>query len=300
MRRITLFLVSLLLIASVGTTQDYFFGALDRMLQGEAIGVNRTALDVDELILVRFIGDGTDTFAKVTVGGAAVDTLTFTQDATDGTTASDEFECPESGALGGVIDLTDTSCDTLGEVVDAINESTSWRAVILDGLRTDVVNGTTGGFLADAADQDCQSMVGDKLLSDTSEATAEWVTMAVTESRSMEDYLGGSGPSSNLIPRPFEGKRAAILRAVSVLDQSAAGTFAVSSVDVDNAENGGSETVTTLFTLATADATEDDNNWYPYGLMGRKDEKLIIRYIDSGALTAVTRAHVYGVEWDHR
>lgn len=301
--RVLAFSLSLMLVSSVGVSQDYFFASLNNFFQGESIGGYRNAVDTDVALLIRYIGSASD-FAQVAVGGAAVDTLTFTQDDTDGTTASTELECPVSGALGGVIDLTDAACDTLGEIVDIINASTGWRVIILDGLRSDVFDGTSGGFLADAADQDCQSIEGDSILVDTSEgATPEWATVAITDLRSMQDYvsnIGAAGVTRKLIPTPFMGKRAAILRVVSLLNQSAAGTVEIYSVLVKNAEAGGSETVTTLHVLATADNTEDDFNWYPYGIMGRKDEKLIIRFIDPGAYTAVTRIAAYGIEWDHR
>lgn len=295
-----MFAFSLMLVASVGVTQDYFFRSLDAFFAGETIGEYMTATDTDVALLVKYIGTA-NTMATITVGGAAVDTLTFMQDDTNGsTTASTEFECPVSGALGGVVDLTDASCDTLGEVVDIINASTGWRAVILDGFRTDIVDGTTGGFLADAADQDCQSVVGDKLLWDSSEPTSEVLTIALTNKRSMADYLGGPGATGDLFENPFQDWRTALLRSVSTVNSSAAGTWQIYSVLVDNDEGGGAETVSTLINRATQDNSEDDFNYYPYGVMGKKGEKLVLRWDDPGTIAAATLTwSAYGIEWEY-
>lgn len=82
------------------------------------------------------------------------------------------FEAPVSGALGGIIDMTDASANTLGEVVDVINSTSTtfasgyFRAAIVNGLRSDVVS--TLAFVADAADTDVTSDAGEVIYWDSS------------------------------------------------------------------------------------------------------------------------------------
>jgi hypothetical protein len=112
-------------------------------------------------MIVKYIGSN-PAGGTVTVAAGTGD-LTFKTGAVGSSSADTTIECPVSGALGGVIDVSDTACNTLGEVVDAINGSANWRAVIVDGLRADNSDNTTGLFFT---------------LSETSASTAKGLALA--------------------------------------------------------------------------------------------------------------------------
>ena len=87
-----------------------------------------------------------------TVAVEADGNLTFTV----GGAAYAGFECPFAGALGGVLDVSNAECNTVGEVVQIINSTPItfatgyFRAAMVASLATDVVS--TQAWLADAAD----------------------------------------------------------------------------------------------------------------------------------------------------
>jgi hypothetical protein len=98
------------------------------------------AANTEPALYVKYFGPGgaaTTTLAVETDGN-----LTFVVNGA----AYAGFECPVSGALGGVIDVSDTACDTAGEVVDVINSTATsfstgyFRAVIAAGLRADTID----------------------------------------------------------------------------------------------------------------------------------------------------------------
>lgn len=64
----------------------------------------------------------------------------------------------------GVIDVSDATADTLGEVVDLINASANWKAYIKDGLRADA----SAGLLARSETTMTPNVTQTPLYSDTS------------------------------------------------------------------------------------------------------------------------------------
>jgi len=89
---------------------------------GPATGAS-TTLDDTIALYVKYVGT---TAGKPTVTVNATGTIEFQVAGA----ADTSVECPVSGALGGIIDTTNASCNTFGEVINAINASGSnWRAV---------------------------------------------------------------------------------------------------------------------------------------------------------------------------
>lgn len=281
-------------LLNVAQTQDGYGAYLDKYINGDTVSQYVNAVDTDTPLLIKYIGSSK--FAKVAVAGTGTSTITFTQDNTDGTTADTTLECPVSGALGGVIDQTNAACNTLGEIADIINGSTDWRAVILDGYRTDDLNGTNGDFIAQAATLNVMNPAGLAVLRDTSVGTAEYVTRALTNKRDMRYYVG---PDGTLIRKPFADSRVVVMESISNLDLSAAGSFKVDSVDVTHSAKG-AETVTTKVNRATQDAAQDVFSWLPFGLFGKKGQKVVLRHTDAGAITAATTWTVWGLEYDYK
>ena len=132
------------------------------------VSATMLAADTSPMFYIKFVGaPGTGTTATTTVA-VTTTSLTFVYNGA----AYTGFECPVSGALGGVIDTSNAACDTLGEVVDTINSdrgtTTSlgkFRAVIGAGLRSDASNAT---MLADAADSEVTTPNGEIVYWDSS------------------------------------------------------------------------------------------------------------------------------------
>lgn len=97
---------------------------------GPIAGVS-TAADSDPVFFVKYIGStaGKPT-VEVSSGGDITLKIAGSVDATVG--------CPTH--VTGIIDVSDTSCDTFIEVANAINMSDNWRAVLVNALGTDNAN----------------------------------------------------------------------------------------------------------------------------------------------------------------
>lgn len=103
----------------------------ERILAGKKI--SRSVVDDQDIgLVVRY--KGTQASATVEVASATGD-ITFKHgdlgaEAVDSTIDS-------GGNDAGVIDVSDATADTMGEVVDMINASPNWEAYLVDCLRTD-------------------------------------------------------------------------------------------------------------------------------------------------------------------
>ncbi len=264
---------------------------LARFLNGQTVAGVRDADDTDVAIVVDYV-EGANTIAQLAL--EANGDLTFTQDNTSGATASTELECPVSGALGGVISVSDGACNTFGEVVDIINASVSWRAVLVGALRTDTWDANS--ILADPADSDVRDLEGDSFYWDTD---ASFMASYVVSDK--QDFTSFYGSAGNLLKNPWDGTRATIryLAATSTFG-SGSSTIVVYSVKPDN--QGGSEEVTTLFSTVGASTTTEKiavTLGMLGGILGRNDEKLLFR-LENSAASASTFLKVYGSEFASR
>lgn len=232
------------LAATAAWASPLFF---EKMLSGEPVGSSLSAVSTDTAIVIRYIGGGS---GGGEVAVAAGGDITLTIDGSADTTT----ECPVSGAYGGVIDVSDASCNTLGEVVDAINFSSNWRAAIVNGLRSDSSNDTLKTFTTTAAD----AKDGLAMLWDT--AVALQMTQSLLPSESIT-FFSTPGPAlPGLVTNPVIGKRmcatwysenvttggAATITFYSAKRTQVAGTLNAAGTGF----NGGSETDTTLFSAA--------------------------------------------------
>lgn len=269
-------------IASYASAQSFY----EQIIKGVPVAKTLTAVSTDNAMVIKYVGGGTGGGeVAVAAGGAITLTVATVADATT--------ECPVAGAYGGVIDVTDASCDTLGEVCDAINFSANWRCVLLDSLRSDSSNDTLvtiGATTADAKD-------GLTLKTDTAVALTMTQTL-VPDNASIQFYLGSGGTAPSLIANPFKDTQMGLLY-FSEKSAHTLNTINIYSVKVNNklgALNaagtgfvGGSETVNSTFT-ATGGATGVASAWdfrsVPY--LGLKGDKLIMRVTTTVSLTAPT------------
>ena len=249
-----------------------------------------SADDTDSAIIIRYIGTGTANSGTVDV---EVDTdIVFLQGVQGAEAASTELECPVSGALGGIIDVDDAACDTVGEVVDIINDSTSWRAVVVDALRSDVVNDR----ILDEAATRATSVNGYAIKWDTSTALMSTRALVTPDLRTMAGYLRAGqslGTVNDIESDVFDNTQTVFRLANATATTGGALTFTIFSVDVGKFEgnaNTFTETVTTLYAepggATGANKVFDDQA--PFGIRSRPNEKMLVRL----SSTVSTSAHV--------
>ncbi len=248
-----------------------------------------SAVSTHQVLLVKYVG--TSASGSVAIDAGTGD-LTFTSGAEGGEVAETAFECPISGALGGVIDVSDAACNTLGEVVDTINGScsgcstTAWRAVILDGLRSDTSTDALATISATAATAED----GLALLGDT--AVTFDVTAAVTPFRSIKHYI--SGQNSRMVENPYVGTKPILYKAIGTstygLGTSTFEVFCVTPKLRTAGSVAGAETVTTAWSEAGGATTAAKTfDFTPgIGLACSADQKMVVRLNNSAAMTAAT------------
>lgn len=286
MKKILSFLI-FLASASLLLAQESSTVAFANMLRGDTVAQAVSAVSTDTPLVVKYIGSSA--IAKLAVDASTGD-LTFTQGAV-GTETDTTLECPVSGALGGVIDVSNAACDTLGEVVDIINASTDWRAVIVDGLRADSANNT---LITLAADAGVQAPGGLGLLNDGTVSLT--MTRALTDKRTMASYLGGG---NTLLVNPFRGERTVAYQ-FSATTTYSSGTSTLQVISVKPDIRNGSETATVVWSAAGGATTVLGTlNFQPFGIFGRKDEKLLVRVLNSAVMTAAT-GNAYGNEYKYQ
>jgi len=104
--------------------------------------VRRVANDTDVGIVVKYVGSQAS--ATVTVSSAG--DITFKHG--DAGSEAVDSTIDSGGDDPGVIDVSDSNADTMGEVVDLINASANWEAYLKDALRAHNSNNSTGSLLA--------------------------------------------------------------------------------------------------------------------------------------------------------
>lgn len=187
------------------------------------------------------------------------------------------------GATPGTLDLStpDATCNSLGEVVDVINASGTWIAVLVDGVRTDLSDNTltvravTAGVAA----------AGVALYFDSTVSLHASVALLPTGCET--NIRCFATPSNKLLENPIGGTYSAVRYLEGQSAFATTSTWQVFSVKSSNKASG-SETVTTLMTAATG-ATGVATN--PIALtagpvIGRPHEKIIVRILNTGASSA--------------
>jgi hypothetical protein len=281
----------LALLSATPVSADNYGYLANFLTRQEPAGQAVATVSTDVTVLVRYVGAQSGTVA-VAAGGD----LTFKEGTAAAETASTSFECPVSGALGGVIDVSDTACDTLGELVDTINGSctgcisTNWRAVILGGLRSDSSNNT----LATLSETAATASAGLGLLNDN--AVSFNNTIVVSGCRDFTcGFVSGNTmrASPPMVENPWKGTQSVIWSQTATTTYgSGTSTFQIIDVDVKNkAGEAGSETATVVWSSAAGASTTASAHDYPYGFFGcKKDHKCIVRIANSEAMTAATHS----------
>jgi len=259
------------------------------------------ANDVSAAIVIKYFppaGGGSTSSMTPKVAVEADGNLTFTVAGA----AYTGFELPVSGALGGVIDVSDAEANTVGEVVDAINSTPItfatgyFRAALVNALRSDVIS--TQAWLADAADTDvARPDLGEIIYWDTSELDDDNIAF-------YNQALGASAFIGNrdLAKNPFADTTTLInFGRFLITNGGTVGDFTIYAV-TDNYISGrgcnaagdcgqGSETVRTVAVLPAATATEVLlSTYFGSGLSNgvlAQGERVFVR-MDADATSSVT------------
>lgn len=254
------------------------------------VTVSIATISTDTAMLVYHIGTAAEPSGKVAV--AANGDMTFTVGAFGAEAADTTFECPVSGALGGIIDVSDTACDTMGEVADVINASTYWRAALVGVLRSD----SSDDKLVTIAATDANSRDGLALKSDDAVSFVNSIALIPNvnggSAPSIQQWLGGNGSNRKFTPNPWKGSRTKlVLDTATTTYGSGTSTFNVYSVkQTYNPANGkGTEVATLIYTKAggaTTVASVNDFTTAAIAPLTGPDEKLIVRITNSAAMSA--------------
>ncbi len=227
---------------------------------------------------------GTTTGGWVTV--AANGDLTFEE--TNTSTVSTTLECPVSGALGGIIDVSDTACDTVGEVVDIINDSGVFFAIPVGALYADSSNDT---FLA-VTDQSVASTAGYAVKWDTDVALHTTVPFLPYDQRvDISRYLNVTGSSgANLKPDPWGGFLPTLIYA-NITSTYGSGTSVYNLYctrdTFDPVSNNWSELVmqsTTGIANAATTVLKEHTVFSNAGYMCPRNTRLLARAVNSAAM----------------
>lgn len=257
------------------------------IFRGQPSGGAISAVSTEVPIILKYLPTSTDKSGTVAV--AAGGDITFKRGASGSEVADDSLECPVSGALGGVIDVSDTACDTMGEVCDIINGSSYWRCVLMDSLRTDSSDDRLI-TLSETANPTRAEGVG--LLADSTVALT--VTRAITPCRDFTcGYISQARNSTygTLVANPWAGSQSVLWKSTETITTGGTATFNIYSVLVNNATLG-SETATLLWTAAGGASTaEASSDWTTSGLFSKRDQKMVVRVTATSTLTVAKFAN---------
>lgn len=239
--------------------------------------------DTSVAVLVKYYGTATSADVAVAANGD----ITFRQNAVADTT----LECPVSGALGGVIDVSDAACNTLGEVVDQINKSSVWRAVILDGLRSDTADDSLLTFGATEA-----TLAQGLALKFDTDTVGFLESRALSTCRTIDCLIPARGLTSAgvappLEPNPWKGTQTVFFYANATSTYGSGNSnFQVYSVIPKLTAAGASEQANIIYQVAGGATTvnKEFTVWQNVGLYGDPDAKVIARLKNSAAMASVT------------
>ena len=278
------------------TAQDAYAYTLNKVIGSYPVGhLNASTTAGSVAMIVKYVGTA-QASGRVTV--AAGGDLTFEVGASGSETGDTTVECPLSAPYAGVFTVANASCDTLGEVVDLLNASHNWRAVLIDGMRGDSSNNTIATIGATAA----TGADGLALYFDVPVALFDSKAILPNEYRnSIKPYLTGVN-GTQLVANPYKGLRPALFRDVVTWTGTGTPLQYVYSVAVTNkagvsvtAPAGSTEVVSTYFGAGlAASGTEKIFDYSPYGIWGRSGEKMISRTGPATTMTAINHGS-YGI-----
>jgi hypothetical protein len=241
-------------------------------------------------MIVKYIGTGSSATVAVDASTGDIEFKVATVD--DSANIDTATVC--AGGTAASLDVNDAQCDTFGEVVDLINASTHWRAVLVGALRTDSLNNTLTTIGATQATRiDGLTLYFDSAVSVTA-------TVPLIPEVCKTDIRCYMTPAGKLFENPYAGKETQVRWVEGYSTWNTTSNFVIYSVKPVQ-KSAGSETVTTLWSEpAGATGTNKQLTAFQYlGLKGRPHEKVLVRIVDTSTGTTFI-LHAYGVQTDIR
>ena len=260
--------------------QDSYGAAVSKMINGDWVLKGNGAISTEPAIVIRYIGLTPGGTVTVAAGGA----VTLSTGPVGASAVDTTVECPRAAPYAGVFDVTNAACDTLGELVDAINFSANWRAAIVNGLRLDSSNDT----LAVLAETAANGVDGLGLLYDGAVGFNSSLVIAHPDVRKIGFYTQGPANSTVLKTNPFAGLKP-ILFEMNGTSTYGAGTSAmeIHCLAITQAVGGNAGTeVDTVYAAPSAATTVNIRYAYGLGMGCPVGQKMLVRIHNSAAMTA--------------
>jgi len=239
-------------------------------------------------MLIKYIGTGSA--ATVEIDAATGDIELEVNNVADNTNVDQSSVC--AGGTANSLDVDDAQCNTFGEVVDLINASTHWRAVLVGALRSDTLVNT----LQTMAEVQATRTDGLALYLDS--AVADWAGNPLVPQGCLTDIRCYMTPQGKILENPFAGKMIDLRWLAGYSTYDTASNFYIYSVKNSYRGNGTlAETVTTLWQEATGASTANKQltQFQYFGLLGRPHERLVVRIV-STTNTSTFFLQAYGRE----
>jgi len=241
--------------------------------------------DTQVAALIKFIGHTGVLRDSGLVEIAADGNIVLTSGAQGAEAADTTLECPVSGALGGIVDVSDAACDTFAEVADVINASADWVIVLVNARRAD----TSDDVGLDIGPLDATKPEGFQMQFDTTVSLNTSVSLFTGDMETnMARWLT---PQNTLMRNPFAGTWTALYNAHGYSTWNTTSNTQIVSIVSDNLR--GTETVRVLYSVAGG-ATGTDKDYSP-GVLFRGDvnAKVQIRNICTATMSA-QNLYAYG------
>jgi hypothetical protein len=235
-------------------------------------------------MIVKYIGTGSN--ATVAVDAATGDIEFKVAAAADNLNIDTGSVC--AGGVAASLDVSDAQCDTFGEVVDLINASTHWRAVLVGALRTDTTNNTLTTIGA------TQATRADGLALYFDSAVSLTTTVALVPPGCLTDIRCYMTPSGKLLENPFGNQQIDVRWVEGFATYATTGEFEIYSVKPSNKASGSENVMTLHQEVSGASGTNKQLTQFQYyGVLGRPHDKVLVRITTTGASSAYN-LHAYG------
>jgi hypothetical protein len=293
-------LVALVAFATPASAQSPSLPAFERFLKGDGVLRGVSAVSTEPKILVRYTGTNAN---GGTVTVAAGGDITFSQGAVGSSAVDATVECDSSiaasGSRSGIFDLSTphANCDTLGEVVDLINnQGTNWLAVIVHGRRSDA----TDNVFITLSETAAGTLDGIGLLDDGTISLYTTQAFLPPGADKMPFYVAGSCASQRtcrtLKANPFEGKTTIVYSMTATNTSGGTLTHTLLCVAVKNSLSTGAEAVTSYAKASGATTVEDTWAPQPSGFACPAGQKAIARTVLTSTNTVASlyiAGHIY-------
>lgn len=249
------------------------------------IGKGYGSVSTNILGIVKYIGPN----ACADIAVAASGDITFQSGACGSEAADTTLECPVSGALGGVFDLSTpaAACDTWGEVADLINASGSWIFIPIGVKRSD---STDNVAITLSETDDVGTRKGVALLKDDTTSLNTSIVVSNLADDDVNDYVTrATGNTFRFKTNPYEDSVFRLIDWTDTVTTGGATTLSVQCLlENFNATTGAwTETARTIWSSGTAASTTEFNKTFPF-LECKPGEKMLARVTSTSTHTAAT------------